>query len=1328
MFMKKILSVVIVCILTNIVFAQAVWGPPSSFGTSNYLPNTMNDVYYTSSSDVWVVGNQGIILKSVDAGQTWTEIPSGVLTNLFGINFSSATNGIIVGDLGTVLSTVDGGATWVSKNIQDVTLLFDAQILTPLDYIVVGQSGKIYKTTDGGDNWATIPSGYISSLNGIDFTSATHGLIVGDDGTILYTINGGSSWLPRLSGIFQKIYDIQYVSATEAWAVGQSGKIIVTTDGGATWAEQTSLTSADLFGLYMLDNLNGWAVGSSGTFLYTVDGGITWDGIDPGTTKDLKAIHFSSALDACLVGVSNYIAVTNDAGFVWDIRIESAIEVSGLRSTFFTPPANGWAVGDNGKIIYTTDGGFNWMEQNSGTNEILTSIFSIDGLNAWACGDNGTILKTTDGGVNWIDYSIVSGPIFNSIFFTSSNVGWIVGANGEIHKSIDGGVTWTLQSSGTFEILWDCYFLDDLTGWVAGSAGILLYTTDGGSTWTPQTTGTTEPLIGLTFISSTEGWAVGGLGTIIHTNDGGINWSSQVSGTLNNLRNITFISPLEGWALGFSGTLIRTTNGGATWVNQSPNATASLFDIRMFSSTSGILVGLQGTIRLYQCATPEPSGDVSQTFCYGSTISDLNVLGSTINWYENAIGGTPFTFGSIIHYLTDSESYFASQTIDGCESEDRFEVIVTIDNGPLAPTGDALQSFCFSATLADLSVNGTAIEWYDLAVGGNILTSETPLQDGVQYFAAQASSGCISQNRLAVEAEVLNQGNDIILTITPTDATCANNSGTASVNATGGTAPLNYLWDNGSQTSTTSNLSAGIHYINVTDNLGCAALASFVINTTSGPQITLDNLDDNLCAGDQNGSIAISVNGGQSPYTFQWNNNAVTEDISNLAYGCYEVLVTDFNGCQTADVYFINEPSPIFVNHQINSSTCLNADGAIQLVVGGGIAPYTYNWNNGATTQNITALESDVYEILVTDANGCEWESSYALNDVEGVLIQLDSIINDDCIASTGSIYIQTTGTNNSYLWSNNGTTEDLLNVAGGIYTIKVTSPDGCISNGVFSIKPNVTDNQTLCIITVDEASQNNVLVWEKEISTDISSYKIYRESCQLGVYHLIHTQSYSDESLFEDPLANAENRGWRYKISAVNNCGIESSLSDAHRAIHLMLTENAGTYSLVWTDYEGFSVTTHDVYRNSDQLGVELVTNAPQGTNSTTDTPPIVDNLTYFVIADLGYTCTSSRANINTSRSNTKGVAAPVDGIEEELARLISLQPNPTNGIVNIKVPAELLGQSMIFTNAVGQVLSTMTIHSINVDFDLSQMADGIYFVQVQTKGGVVTKKIVKQ
>jgi hypothetical protein len=130
---------------------------------------------------------------------------------------------------------------------------------------------------------------------------------------------------------------------------------------------------------------------------------------------------------------------------------------------------------------------------------------------------------------------------------------------------------------------------------------------------------------------------------------------------------------------------------------------------------------------------------------------------------------------------------------------------------------------------------------------------------------------------------------------------------------------------------------------------------------------------------------------------------------------------------------------------------------------------------------------------------------------------------------------------------------------------------------------------------------------------------------------------------------------------------------------------------------------------------------------NSTIDTPPATDDLKYYVVVDPFITCSSSRANINTSRSNTKGVAAPVDGIQEELAHLISLQPNPTNGIVNIKVPAELLGQSMIFTNAVGQVLSTMTIHSTNVDFDFSQMADGIYFVQVQTKEGAITKKIVK-
>lgn len=148
--------------------------------------------------------------------------------------------------------------------------------------------------------------------------------------------------------------------------------------------------------------------------------------------------------------------------------------------------------------------------------------------------------------------------------------------------------------------------------------------------------------------------------------------------------------------------------------------------------------------------SPAPTGSALQTFCtVNSKISDLVATGTSLKWYSVSTGGT-----SLSPSTTLSEGiYYATQTVSGCESANRFGVTVSIPQVS-APMGDTIQSFCSPAMLSDVIVSGSAVKWYSASSGGSVLTNSTILVDGNRYFGTQTVSGCESINRLGVKMNI----------------------------------------------------------------------------------------------------------------------------------------------------------------------------------------------------------------------------------------------------------------------------------------------------------------------------------------------------------------------------------------------------------------------------------------------------------------------------------------------------------------------------------------------------------------------------------------------
>ena len=299
--------------------------------------------------------------------------------------------------------------------------------------------------------------------------------------------------------------------------------------------------------------------------------------------RDYMSIAFTSANNGWAVGVSpleldypGFIGFTTDGGTTWN-KAEIDVDAQ-LARIYFLDENHGWAIGEKGKIVATTNGR-DWEIQTSKVDNPLKGIYFVNKEVGFAVGANDTILSTKTGGRTW---RVVQGGVigaigddeatmYNAIQFLDESTGWVAGVhvvpqvsqNSVIQKTVDGGQTWVNQETGTEDVLEDIFFLDDQYGWAVGENGLVLHTSNGGEKWTTQTSGTEETLRSIRFTDQYMGWAVGGdlgVGVIVHTNDGGKKWEVQDPGDTmvqGFQMNSVFALNKQVWLAGGNGVILR---------------------------------------------------------------------------------------------------------------------------------------------------------------------------------------------------------------------------------------------------------------------------------------------------------------------------------------------------------------------------------------------------------------------------------------------------------------------------------------------------------------------------------------------------------------------------------------------------------------------------------------------------------------------------------------------------------------------------------------------------------------------------------------------------
>jgi len=346
---------------------------------------------------------------------------------------------------------------------------------------------------------------------------------------------------------------------------------------------------------------------------------------------------------------------TTDGGQSWNgnIIVYHTVDV---HDVFFNNADLGWAVGENwgspsGFLGKSSDGGANWTRITLpfSLNNRISKIFFVNENTGWAVGNGGYVIGTTNGGNNWSvleEYSFAE-PSWYGLYFIDDQNGWVVGSDGSIGRTTNGGHYWTITTWGT-STLYDIQFIGDNRGWIVGTNGIILITTNGGNTWNSDNSITSQSLYAVHFPveNNTVGWAVGNNGTVLVRENltpttTNISPDSKTVGDPGFTMIINGTNFVNGSVVRFDGNDRVTTYVNPTRLTAQILATdlnaAGTYEVRVFNSSPG---GGLSNAKTFTVNNPYPS------------ITDISPDAKTVGEPEftMTVSGAGFVDGSQVRF------------------------------------------------------------------------------------------------------------------------------------------------------------------------------------------------------------------------------------------------------------------------------------------------------------------------------------------------------------------------------------------------------------------------------------------------------------------------------------------------------------------------------------------------------------------------------------------------------------------------------------------------------------------------------------------------------
>ncbi len=677
----------------------------------------------------------------------------------------------------------------------------------------------------------------------------------------------------------------------------------------------------------------------------------------------------------------------------------------------------------------------------------------------------------------------------------------------------------------------------------------------------------------------------------------------------------------------------------------------------------------------------EPSKFISShTFtnisCYGGGDGkiDITVSGATPTYtysWKNELGDIVSTDQDItnvpasVYTVTISDQHNCTKVITQELKQ---------PSSPIAVIEDKVDVKCYAENTGEIELKttgGTSPYSYNWTTG-QITSHITGLVAMTYNYVVTDSKACTYSKSVQITqpAQPLN------VVESKSDVICFGESnGNVNLNVTGGTTPYSYKWKNGLYNLSNTNKdligypAESYNYI-VTDGNDCIQTGIITINEPPKLKSEITGVDI-LCKYGNTGSVDLTVTGGVTPYSYNWNNFEVTEDLSALSAGYYEVEVLDYHNCLISNHIILEEPlDSLSYTFEKQDVLCNDGhDGKIAINVEGGTFPYFYNWSNGDTLANIKQITSGNYTFIATDNNGCLISDSIVINQ-PNVLLLNEQITPVTCYGlADGIIDITPTGGTKPYryTWLNSdfvlsAQTEDINGFPKDTYQLEIIDSNGCFNEVYLAIpEPDkLSLSYTTDIVSCAGEGDGNIFVTitggNPAYNTMWSNGSTTQDLLNIhaGEYHLtVEDQKGCTDSLSVD-ITEPSPISIQFEVTEVSCIDQYDGTATAipiggNGGYHYNWTSGANTSLADKLEGKVYSVTVVDILGCSETDSVHIPVNSSGCINPVNTFTPNGDNYNDLWVIDNMYLYSEAELKVFNKWGNLvynqKGIYDPWDG-----------------------------------------------------------------------------------
>ena len=468
-----------------------------------------SDVDFVSDTTGYVSTTAGEVFQTTDGGNTWRTV-LGLPFTIRSVNFPTPEIGYAAGEAPAVFKTTDGGASWAESLLPaDIGAL--SQIRCASETVCEGVStfgDRLVRTTDGGGTWDSVAPA-TKPVRAVALPDVDHVVGVGEDGTTV--VSSGGSFIPIGAALPGRFTGLTAISRSTAYAFGQGGSLARTTNAGVTWSETDAATSDDIRDISFLSANRGYVLDTSGQLLLTGNGGGSYEILDTGTADRPLAVQAVDAKRVLLVGPAGVWRSTDGRTF------KPNAQTKVRKAPLFDADRSGKTV-----VVY-------------GPKHVFWSGSAGAAFRQVARPSKKTRVDVID--------------------LVTPKTAYLLDARGYLYRTDSAGRRWRELSGLGTEIAYGMSFADRLHGWVAvpefGSQndGWLMRTNDGGRTWEPQLLARSNvPRFGVAAAGKSSGFALIGSNGLFATG---------TSGSAGRTSKLTISSPAKKIPRSKHGVLVR---------------------------------------------------------------------------------------------------------------------------------------------------------------------------------------------------------------------------------------------------------------------------------------------------------------------------------------------------------------------------------------------------------------------------------------------------------------------------------------------------------------------------------------------------------------------------------------------------------------------------------------------------------------------------------------------------------------------------------------------------------------------------------------------------